>query len=268
MSESILQRTVPPTDHRLPYGPNASQFGDMRIPDGDGPHPCIIVIHGGFWRNRYDLEHIGHLCRAFTLSGFATWNIEYRRLGEPGGGWPGTFHDIARAARHLFTIAPDYRIDPAQVGVLGHSAGGQLALWLAGMRSVPTTSVIWTAPFSFRAAISLAGVLDLEQAWSLALSDRAVGQLLEGTPRDHPERYAAASPGRLLPLGLPHLLVHGIDDDTVPVSISQCYYASALDCGDHATLLTLPNTGHFALIDPWSRVWPRILHAIVQLIRE
>lgn len=268
MSESILRRPAPAADFRLSYGPEASQFGDLRVPDGSGPHSCIVVIHGGFWRDRYDLEHIGHLCHALTLSGFATWNIEYRRLGEPGGGWPGTFDDVVQAAHHLFALAPDHHINPAQVSVLGHSAGGHLALWLAGLLSVSATSALHCAPLAFRAAISLAGVLDLRQAWALGLSDGAAERLLDGVPHDRPERYAAASPRELLPLGVSQLLVHGIDDDTVPMSMSETYHAAAIARGDRATLLRLPNIGHFDLIDPSSTAWSTVFQALSSLVRK
>lgn len=268
MSESILDRPAPPADARLCYGSEPSQFGELRYPDGRGPHPCVVVIHGGFWRHRYDLAHIGHLCQTLTAGGFATWNIEYRRLGEPGGGWPGTFHDVARAARHLFTIARDYRIDSDRVSVLGHSAGGHLALWLAGLRSVPHASAIWTEPLAVRAAVSLAGVLDLRQAWSRGLSDHVVNQLLDGAPHERPERYAAASPRELLPLGVSQLLVHGVDDDIVPASMSASYHAAAAALGDASTLLTLPAVGHFELIDPSSTVWPTIEAALHSLTRH
>src|SRR5687768_4480719 len=126
MSESILSRPPPVADHRLRYGPEPDQLGDLRLPKNSGPHPCIVVIHGGFWRVRYDLEHTGHLCAALTERGVATWNIEYRRVGTPGGGWPGTFRDVADAAADLFANAPRYRIDRTRVAVLGHSAGGHL----------------------------------------------------------------------------------------------------------------------------------------------
>ena len=125
------------------------------------------MIHGGFWRARYDLEHIGHLCQALAGAGVATWSVEYRRVGDRGGGWPGTFRDVERGARYLFEIASEYGIDPGRVIVLGHSAGGHLALWLAGR--LPLLAVV-----------ALAGIPDLRQAWGLRLSDRAVEGLLGG----------------------------------------------------------------------------------------
>jgi acetyl esterase/lipase len=255
LSESILTREPPPADLRLHYGPGPQQFGDLRVPGGSGPHPCVIAIHGGFWRARHDLEHLGHLCAALTATGLASWSIEYRRVGEPGGGWPGTFHDVAHAARILFAIAPRSGIDVDRVIVAGHSAGGHLALWLAGLRGVPGESPIH----------ALAGVLDLRRAWRLGLSNLAVEGLLGGSPDQVPDRYAAASPVDLLPLGVPQMLIHGIDDDNVPVEISETYHQIAVAQGDDVSLLKLPGAGHFELIDPQSAQWPETLDAIRSL---
>src|SRR5437762_364288 len=130
----ILSLPPPPADARLAYGGGEFQFGELRVPGGAGPHPALVVIHGGFWRARFDLLHIGHLCAALTAGGVATWSVEYGRLGNPGGGWPGTFQDVAMAAGHLRVIASQYDLDLGRVAAIGHSAGGQLALWLAGCR--------------------------------------------------------------------------------------------------------------------------------------
>ena len=268
MSESILDRVAPVADARLRYGDEAAQFGELRLPSGPGPHPCAIVLHGGFWRARYDLRHVGHLCAALTAAGVATWSVEYRRVGDPGGGWPGTFHDVARAATFLFDIAADHGIDPGLVIAVGHSAGGHLALWLAGLGRVPVASAIHAPPVRLRAAAALAGVLDLEAAWTLNLSDRAVGGLLGGGPEAVPERYAAASPLALLPLGVPQLIVHGTADESVPYSIGEDYHAAAVAAGDAATLLSLPGTGHFELINPESREWPAIQAALLALVAK
>ena len=268
MSTSILERTPPPAGLRLPYGPAPQQFGDLRLPDGPSPHPCVVAIHGGFWRARYDLEHLGHCCAALTIAGIATWNIEYRRAGDPGGGWPGTFRDVASAARHLVDIAPEHGIDPDRVIVAGHSAGGHLALWLAALRRIRRDSPIRSAPLLLRGAVSLACVPDLHEAWRLGLSDHAVGELLGGGPDDMPDRYADASPARLLPLGVPQVLIHGVNDDTVPFAMSESYAREARAHGDDVALVTLPNAGHFELIDPASDQWPRVVEAIRALLHR
>lgn len=262
MSDSVLDREPPLADQRIAYGSDPLQFGDLRLPGGPGPNPCAIAIHGGFWRNRYDLAHLGHLCAALTASGIATWNIEYRRLGDSGGGWPGTFQDVALAARYLIDNASTYGIDPDCIFAIGHSAGGHLASWLAGGASMPGNGLIHPDRFPLRAAVSLGGVLDLRRAWELRLSEGVVRDLLDGTPDDVPERYAAASPIELLPSGVPHLLVHGVADGIVPIGISERYREAAVAQGDDVTLVALPGADHFEPIDPLSAVWPEILTAI------
>lgn len=270
MSESILDREPPLANQRLRYGAEPLQFGDLRLPAGSGPHPCAIAIHGGFWRSPYTLEHFGHLCAALTTAGIATWNIEYRRIGNKGGGWPGTFQDVALAARYLVDNASTYDIDPARFFAIGHSAGGQLASWLAAAAAgtVPEESPVHTGPIPLQAVVSLAGVLDLERAGDLRLSKGVVRDLLGGTPAAVPERYAAASPIALVPSGAPYLLVHGDADPIVPIEISERYHEAARAAGDDVTLLTLPGAGHFELIDPASAVWPAIVAAIGALISQ
>src|SRR6266852_7735698 len=152
-SDDILTAPPPPADTRLRYGSDPNQFGDLRVPKSKGPFPVVMTIHGGYWRAKYDLAHTGHLCAALTAKGVATWNIEYRRVGNKGGGWPGTFEDVASAYRFLPQIAKRYNLDPARTAIMGHSAGGQLALCLAAHEP------------SVKRVISLAGVADLQQAF-------------------------------------------------------------------------------------------------------
>src|SRR5438132_9320670 len=116
---------------RIAYGPDRFQFGDLRLPSGSGPRPVAIVIHGGFWREKYDLEYIVPVCEALTAAGVVTWNLEYRRIGNAGGGWPGTFEDVAAGADHLHSLAHEFNLDLNRVIAIGHSAGGHLAFWLA-----------------------------------------------------------------------------------------------------------------------------------------
>ncbi|MDP9364844.1 MAG: alpha/beta fold hydrolase, partial [Chloroflexota bacterium] len=249
------------------YGAEPSQFGDLRLPAGAGPHPCAVVIHGGFWRARYDLEHIGHLCRALAGAGVATWNLEYRRVGEPGGGWPGTFRDVAWGAGFLFEVAPRYGIDAERVVVLGHSAGGHLALWLAsGAQGTDDPDLDRGMPLRFRGVVALAGVSNLRLAWALGLSDRAVEGLLGGTPEEVPDRYAGASPRELVPLGVRQVLIHGDEDENVPVAVSEGYRAAAVAAGDDVELVVLPGTGHFEPVDPESGAWPAVLGAVTTLV--
>src|SRR5918912_3134491 len=163
MSEGIriLDDAPPPADASIPYGSNKNQVLDLRVPGTGERKPVVLFVHGGFWRSQYDLTHAGHACAALTKAGIATFNLEYRRVGD-GGGWPMTFDDIRKAWGHLqqrsAEIASQYSLDMNHVAVVGHSAGGQLALWLASRGA------------NLLAAVSLAGILDLRRAYELHLS--------------------------------------------------------------------------------------------------
>ncbi|MBA3530766.1 MAG: alpha/beta hydrolase [Ardenticatenales bacterium] len=251
----------------LAYGADPFQFGELRLPAGAGPHPVVIVIHGGFWRARYDLTHIRPLCEALTAAGVATWSIEYRRIGNPGGGWPGTLLDVAQAASHLRTLALDYPLDLARVVAMGHSAGGHLALWLAGAARVPAGDPLHVVePLPIHAAISLAGVADLRRAWELRLSNNVVEDFLGGAPAQVPERYDSSSPIELLPLGAKQVLIHGVEDDIVPIEISRRYHEAATRLGDEVALHELPRLGHFEPIEPGSAAWPAVRDAVLGLV--
>jgi acetyl esterase/lipase len=267
MSEEILDRAAPADAQRIAYGEDANQFGELRLPKETGPWPLAICIHGGFWRARYDLVHLGHLCAALTAAGIATWSMEYRRVGHESGGWPETFLDVGRGADYVRELAREYPLDLERVVTVGHSAGGHLALWVAGRKRVPAGSEIASAdPLPLHGAVSLAGVVDLARTHALGLSADATGNFLGGSPEEVPDRYAAASPVALLPLGIPQLLVHGTVDDSVPFELSEKYVGAAHVAGDEATLLALPGAGHFEVIDPLAREWPAILAAIKGLV--
>jgi acetyl esterase/lipase len=254
--------TAPPVS-RIRYGPAPSQFGDLRLPEGPGPHPVVVGLHGGWWRAPYDLEPHGALCAALTADGFATWNVEYRRVGEAGGGWPGTFEDAGRAVDFLAELAPEHHLDLSRVVTVGFSAGGHLALWVAGRHRLPSGHPLQSrAPVSIRGAVSLAGAVDLIHCAKLGLGGRAVQALLGGALEDVPERYATGSPSWLLPLGVPQSLLHGTADTLVPPEVSERYHAIAVSRRDDVELQLLPGAGHFDLIDPGSGTWPAVRDAV------
>ena len=140
-AQDILQMAPPKADARIPYGKDPVQFGELRIPAGPDPHPLVIFIHGGFWKAQYNLLHAGHLCAALKTAGAATWSLEYRRIGEPGGGWPGTFEDIVRGAEHVRALTKRYPLNLDRLVGAGHSSGGHLALWLAAQMAVDTATL-------------------------------------------------------------------------------------------------------------------------------
>jgi acetyl esterase/lipase len=196
-------------------------------------------------------------------------------VGDPGGGWPATLLDVAQAADYLRTTALQYGLDVKRVVTVGHSAGGHLALWLAARPRIPQDSILASAnaagstedgPLPIMGALSQAGVSDLEIGWRLKLGNGAVAELLGGGLPDVPERYAAASPAALLPLGVPQVLIHGTEDDRVPVEMSQAYATKAQAAGDQIELIELPGEDHFVLINVYSDVWERTVEAIRKLL--
>lgn len=243
---------------RLAYGSDPNQFADLRLPKGSWMQsPLLINIHGGFWRAKYNLEHAGHLCGALSAEGIVTANLEYRRVGDPGGAWPGTFEDIRSAYHFLVQHAEEHGFDTGRIVVMGHSAGGQLALCLAGHER------------DVRCVVSLAGVVDLERAYQLHLSHDAVVEFLGGTPREVPEHYREADP---MQVSIPHArqwLIHGTADDTVPVAFSRDYVAHkgerAGQRKEEAHLLEIPKADHYDLIDPQSAAWKQIEEMVLRM---
>ena len=258
MPDDILSRQPPPADKRLAYGSDANQFLDLRLPHHEKAKllsPLVINIHGGFWRAQYSLDHAAHLCAALTAHGLATANLEYRRVGNPGGGWPGSFADIRSAYQFLVQRADAEHLDRERIVVMGHSAGGQLALCLAAHE--PTVKRV----------ISLAGVVDLPQGYQLHLSHDAVAEYMHGTPNEVPEHYQEADPMRL---SIPHAqqrLLHGTADDTVPITFSRDYVREKRkrSPSEAVSLVEIAGANHFDMIDPATAAWKQIEAAVMQL---
>ncbi|RMG51621.1 MAG: alpha/beta hydrolase [Acidobacteria bacterium] len=261
-----------PPDHRLFYGRGSLQFGDLRLPEGSGPYPVAIVIHGGCWLSRFaDVRNTAALADALRDAGIATWNIEYRRLDDPGGGWPGTFQDVARATDYLRSIAEKYHLDLHRVVVIGHSSGGHLALWVAARHRLPRTSAVYTPrPLPVRGVIALGGPGDLKRFMRHARSvcgDRVVTKLLGGTPDEVPDRYRQASPIELLPLGVPQILITGKYDRAVPPEYGQAYAEAARKSGDTVRHIIVDRAAHHEYNAPQAVTWPAIKSAVFSLLQ-
>lgn len=265
-SRDILTRAASPADHRLSYGPNEFQFGELRLPKGAGPHPVAIVIHGGCWMSQYDLSYMGHLSAALSQTGVATWSVEYRRVGNQGGGWPGTFEDVSRAADHLRTIAKTYPLDLNRVIAVGHSAGGHLALWLAARKILPKDSPVYSLdPLPLRGVVSLAGITDLRRVGTAC--DSIVPQLMGGSANDKTAIYDHASPIELLPLGIPSAIVQGASDSIIPLAMAKDYADAAKKKGDDAKLVVIEKAGHFEIVDPKSFAWEAVREEVLMLLK-
>ncbi len=257
--KDILALPQPPADHRAAYGPAPEQFGELRLPKAPlnrGPHPVVIIIHGGCWMAQYDLGHIRSFSAALADAGAAVWTLEYRRVGNAGGGWPGTFDDIANGAAHLNKLSREHILDLRRVVVAGHSAGGHLALWLAAERKLP-----------LRGVISLAGVTDLRKAAEQRVCGDVVQQLIGGTPGQVEERYRRASPAERLPLRVPVRLIQGARDKIVPLGMVREYEAAAKKAGDDARLIVVDDAAHFELIAPGTEAFRTVKQEIFSMLK-
>jgi acetyl esterase/lipase len=251
-SEDILSLAPPKADARVAYGSDANQFVDLRLPKGKGPHALAIVIHGGFWRAKYDLGYAGHLCAALTAKGIATANLEYRRVGNAGGGWPGTFADVRAGHQFLLQNAQKYGFDARRVLAIGHSAGGQLGLCLAAHES------------DVKAVVSLAGVVDLQRAYALHLSNDAVVEFLGGTSAEVGDHYREADPMRLTIMSRQRL-VHGAVDDVVPPAFSRDYVSAKQKTKEDARLVEIAGAGHFEVVDPRAAAWKDVERVVMEV---
>jgi len=253
-AEDILSRPQPPPDERVAYDADPNQFLEVRLPHAKGPHSVLLNIHGGFWRAKYDLAHAGHLCESLRTAGVATFNTEYRRVGNDGGGWPGTFEDIRSAFRFVQQEHSRFHLDLDRLVVMGHSAGGQLALCLAAHET------------SLRRAISLAGVVDLKKAFALHLSLDAVAEFLGGKPDAVPEHYREADPMELRIPQARQWLLQGSEDDTVPPEFSRDYVMQKKKTGESVQLLEIQHAGHFDLIDPTSEAFKQVKNTVLTAV--
>ncbi len=242
---------------RVSYGDDANQFGELFLPPGDGQVPVIVVIHGGAWRHRFDLELGTPLAADIAEHGVAAWNIESRRVGG-GGGWPTTFEDVAAAVDALagpVQAAAGNRLDLSRVVAIGHSSGGHLAAWVAARPKLPAGAPGAGPAVRLIGAVCQAAVLDLEDASRRGLVSGAVDDFMGGSAADLPDEYALASPAALLPIQVPIVCVHGDADPTAPIDQSEQFVAAATAAGGEARFIGLAGVRHFEVIDPGHPAW-------------
>lgn len=269
IEDYVNLKSVTP-DAKIPYGKHTEQFGELFLPKPQlkkcNLHPTIILLHGGCWRAQHGLAQLGQLSKALTKLGYAVWNLEFRRLGN-GGGFPIIFEDVALGADFLENISNQYSLDMNNIITMGHSAGGHLALWLAGRHHLDESSVLYsTNSLNIKAVISLAGIPDLEEAVNQKICGNASEELAGGLPKDIPSIYRQASPLHLLPLNIPQWHLVGEEDPIVPSIYLQSYIekAAKVEKTDNLKLEIIPDIGHFEMVMPNTQSWPYIRQALLR----
>jgi acetyl esterase/lipase len=274
----LLNEAVAPADHRISYGSGELNFGELRLPRSAGRLPLLILVHGGCWADRLpnfdpratSFELLRPMAAALAEMGIATWNIEYARVGNPGGGWPGTFQDLSRAVDYVRTLAKTYPLDLSRVAVAGHSSGWQLALWIAAGPKLNRASELYGEnPLHIRAAIDLYGPPDL--ATSQPFERRmcpipAITDFMGGSPEQFASRYAEASATLFLPLGVRQELISGSLLNGIRPQLA-AYETAARSKGDSITVTELAGSGHFDMLSPHSPYWKTVSERIAATLR-
>jgi acetyl esterase/lipase len=265
--QDILATPHAAPGERIAYGADPLQFGELWLPKGRGPHPLIVMIHGGCWRaDLPGLELQYPLTEGLVAHGWAVWNIEYRRIGHPGGTYPGTFQDVAQAVDAVRGFAKARNLDLGHLVFMGHSAGGHLAAWAAARGRLPAASVLWSkAPLLPNTVVTLAGINDLE-AYHDKGPDACGGPItvenLVDVKARGAEAYADTSPVKLLPTERGQMVISGELDPIVPPKFGEAYGSAAIKSGDPVQVMTIPGAGHFELIDPRSEAWTTLFPMI------
>ncbi|TVQ67002.1 MAG: alpha/beta hydrolase [Balneolaceae bacterium] len=265
----VIGTEVSGPDERIEFGEDSLRFGELWIPDNRRRKTAIILIHGGCWLSLYPGVELMHpMADELRNQGFVVWNLEYRRLGHEGGGYPGTFLDIAAGADLLPALLDERAIEVNRILVAGHSAGGHLATWLAARKKIGTESPLYSQyPVGVDAILSLAGINNLEQYaryGSAPCGERTVERLVNLDERGD-GAYRDTSPSELLPLGIPHVEITAAFDSPVPPFFGRAYTEAARQAGDDATLILQPEAGHFEMIAPWSSEWAQVLEQFIKL---
>jgi len=267
-TDDVNQLPSAAPDHQIAYGDYPRQIADLRLPDGQGPHPVAVIIHGGCWLSKIASFHnTSALSDALRRIGIATWNIEYRLVDNPGGGWPGTFLDVAHATDYLRVVAEMYKLDLERVIVLGHSSGGQLALWVAARHLIPKEHPLYiNNPLKVRGVVALGAATDLrklEPTDEEVCGDDVIAKLVGGLPDEVPRQYQRVSPIEFLPIGVPQTVIVGAQDMPIIVEHSKVYVANAKSKGDEAQLIIVEHASHHEVVAPGSAAWLTVRSAVL-----
>lgn len=253
-----------PPDHRYEYGSDTQQFAELYLPDRSPPHPVIVLVHGGGYRDAYNLRPISSVARSLANEGFAVWSIEYRRAGN-GGDFPNMFLDASAATDYLREIAEERKLDISQVVSVGHSAGGHLALWLAGRQRLAETSALYRAdPLPIAGVVGLAPIADVAHALDHGMSEPALS-IVTGSREPHAQANVKdASPTEMLPLDIPQIHLVGTEDNLIRANL-ESYVTAATSAGDDVELILLDGAGHFEIVAVDAPEWQAVVNAIQRL---
>ena len=270
-SRDVNQLPSAAPDHQIRYGDHQLHIADLRLPEGQGPHPVAVIIHGGCWLSKVaTFQNTSALSDALRRIGIATWNIEYRLVDNPGGGWPGTFLDVAHATDHLRVVAQTYNLDLERVIVLGHSSGGQLALWAAARHLIRKENPLYIDnPLRIRGVIALGAATDLrklEPTDEEVCGEDVITQLVGGSPDVVPQRYQYVSPIEFLPIDVPQTVIIGAQDMPMLVEHSRVYVAKAKSKGDEARLLIVEHASHHEVVAPGSAAWLTVRSVVLSML--
>ena len=265
--DDYMGQTRHAADEVVHYGPAPSQMAELFLPKGKGPHPVVVLLHGGCFLEQYQgFAQTSALAADLAGRGYAVWNVEYRKLGEAGAGYPGTFQDVASAIDALRAEAAKHNLDLKRVIAVGHSAGGHLALWAASRGKLPAASPLHVAnPLKIGAVISLAGIGDLKglaAAWAIPCGADTLDRLLDTAHRKQP--YADTSPAELLPTGTKVVMVHGVFDAVMPPYTGRAYAEKVRKAGDAVGVVTIPDAAHFDLVIPTTAAWAEIVRVLAR----
>jgi acetyl esterase/lipase len=266
----LLGRPRPAPDHVIRYGDQAQQVVDLYVPAGNGPHPVVIMIHGGCWSQPWDRNLMNWISDDLRQRGIAVWNIDYRTLGEDdASAYPTLFEDVATAADALRAHAARYRLDISRVVAAGHSAGGHLALWLAGRRNLPRGHFANRNPLPIHAAISLGGLQDLELAErppGSGCGTEVIGRLIGRSLPGRTDPFADTSVPRMGALGIPQVLINGTQDRIIPTHFAEDYARQMRARGDDVRVRMIDATGHVELVAPESAAWAEAVEEIMRAL--
>jgi len=264
--QDYLALQGPAPDKRIIYGPAPSQFVELFKPAGPGPHPVVVLIHGGCWTVHFGgIEQMRNMAGKLAAQGIAVWNVEYRRYDEEGGGYPGMYQDVATAVDLLKHEAKASALDLKRIVAVGHSAGGHLAQWAVSRHKLPEWSPAWApGPLPIKTVISLGGLADLRNEASLIrrTCDRETAQIAGLPSANRPDVFADTSPAEMLPAGVRTILVHGEHDDISPTVTGENYARRARAAGDPAEVVVLPGGSHYDEVSADSKAW-KIVNALI-----